>query len=218
MRGATIVGVVGDVRQDSPADDPTPALYMPVAQHPQRVGMGGAAQIVLHTALAPAALIPAVRQRVLATDASIATKFTTMDDALAAATEPQQLRGDLLTAFAALALLLAAVGMYSVTSYTVAQQVREIGIRMALGADRAAVAREVMMTAAKSGLLGIGLGVLVSLEASRVLSRFLVGVAPLDPVSYGVAACVLVAAAALAALVPARRAAAIEPMQALRSE
>jgi putative ABC transport system permease protein len=96
--------------------------------------------------------------------------------------------------------------------------VREIGIRMALGADRAAVAREVMVAAAKSGLLGIGLGVLVSLEASRVLSRFLVGVAPLDPVSYGIAACVLVAAAALAALVPARRAAAIEPMLALRSE
>lgn len=218
MRGTTIVGVVGDVRQDSPADDPTPVLYMPVAQHPQRVGMGGAAQIVLHTALAPATLIPTVRQRVLATDASIATKFTTMDDALATATQPQQLRGELLTAFAALALLLAAVGMYSVTSYTVAQQVREIGIRMALGADRAAVARDVMMTAAKSGLLGIGLGVLASLEASRVLSRFLVGVAALDPESYGVAACVLVAAAALAALVPARRAAAIEPMQALRSE
>jgi predicted permease len=218
MRGATIVGVVGDVRQDSPADDPTPALYMPVAQHPQRVGMGGAAQIVLHTAVAPATLIPAVRQRVLATDATIATKFTTMDDALAMATQPQQLRGELLTAFAALALLLAAVGMYSVTSYTVAQQVREIGIRMALGADRAAVAREVMMTAAKSGFVGIGLGVLVSLEASRVISRFLVGVAPLDPISYGIAACVLVAAAALAALLPARRAASTEPMVALRTE
>jgi ABC-type antimicrobial peptide transport system permease subunit len=75
-----------------------------------------------------------------------------------------------------------------------------------------------MTTAAKSGLLGIALGVVVSLEASRVLSRFLVGVAALDPVSYGVAACVLVAAAALAALVPARRAASIEPMVALRTE
>ncbi len=215
MRGATIIGVVGDVRQDSPADDPTPALYMSLAQHPY---LANEVEIVLRTASAPAMLIPAVRQRLLATDASIATKFTTMDDALAAATEPQQLRGELLTAFAALALLLAAVGMYSVTSYTVAQQVREIGIRMALGAGRAVVAREVMMAAAKSGLLGIGLGVLVSLEASRVLSRFLVGVAALDPVSYGIAACVLVAAAALAALVPARRAAAVEPMQALRSE
>jgi predicted permease len=216
MRGATIIGVVGDVRQDSPADDPTPAIYFPLAQHPQRLIDG--AQIVLHTAVAPAALIPAVSQRVLATDATIATKFTTMDDALAAATEPQQLRGELLTAFAALALLLAAVGMYSVTSYTVAQQEREIGIRMALGADRAVVAREVMMSAAKSGLLGIGLGGLVSLEASRVLSRFLVGVPPLDPVSYGVAACVLVAVAALAALIPARRAASTEPMVALRTE
>jgi putative ABC transport system permease protein len=216
MRGATIVGVVGDVRQDSPADDPTPAIYFPLAQHPQRLIDG--AQIVLHTATAPAALIPAVRQLVLATDASIATKFTTMDDAIAAATEPQQLRGELLTAFAALALLLAAVGMYSVTSYTVAQQVREIGIRMALGADRTVVAREVMVTAGKSGLLGIGLGVLVSLETSRVLSRFLVGVTALDPVSYGIAACVLVAAAMLAALVPARRAASTEPMVALRTE
>jgi ABC-type antimicrobial peptide transport system permease subunit len=165
MRGATIVGVVGDVRQDSPADDPTPAIYFPLAQHPQRLING--AQIVLHTAVAPAALIPVVRQRVLAIDASIATKFTTMDDALAMATEPQQLRGELLTAFAALALLLAAVGMYSVTSYTVAQQVREIGIRMALGADRATVAREVMASAAKSGLLGIGLGVLAALIPAR---------------------------------------------------
>jgi putative ABC transport system permease protein len=216
MRGATIVGVVGDVRQDSPADDPTPAIYFPLAQHPQRLIDG--AQIVLHTAVAPAILIPAARQRVLATDAAIATKFTTMDDALAAAIQPQQLRSELLTAFAALALLLAAVGMYSVTSYTVAQQVREIGIRMALGADRTAVAREVMASAAKSGLLGIALGVLVSLEASHVLSRFLVGVTALDPVSYGVAACVLVTAAALAALVPARRAASVEPMVALRTE
>jgi putative ABC transport system permease protein len=216
MRGATIVGVVGDVRQDSPADDPTPALYFPLAQHPQRTA--GSAQIVLHTTVAPAALIPAVRQRVLASDAAIATKFTTMDDALAAAIQPQQLRGELLTAFAALALLLAAVGMYSVTSYTVAQQVREIGIRMALGADRTAVAREVMASAAKSGLLGLALGVLVSLEASRVLSRFLVGVPALDSVSYGIAACVLVTAAALAALVPARRAASVEPMVALRTE
>jgi predicted permease len=215
MRGATIVGVVGDVRQDSPADDPTPALYMPLAQHPY---LANEVQIVLRTAAAPATLIPAVRQRTLAADASIATRFTTMDDALAAAIQPQQLRSQLLTAFAALALLLAAVGMYSVTSYTVAQQVREIGIRMALGADRATVAREVMASAAKSGLLGIGLGVLVSLEASRVLSRFLVGVPALDPVSYGAAACVLVTAAALAALIPARRAASTEPMVALRTE
>jgi ABC-type antimicrobial peptide transport system permease subunit len=74
------------------------------------------------------------------------------------------------------------------------------------------------MTAAKSGFVGIGLGVLVSLEASRVISRFLVGVAPLDPISYGIAACVLVAAAALAALLPARRAASTEPMVALRTE
>jgi putative ABC transport system permease protein len=216
MHGATIVGIVGDVRQDSPADDPSPAIYFPLAQHPNRLITG--AQIVLHTVTAPATLIPAVRQRVLAADATIATKFTTMDDALAAATEPQQLRGDLLTAFATLALLLAAVGMYSVTSYTVAQQTREIGIRMALGADRAAVARAVMMTAAKSGLLGIALGVLVSLEASRLLSRFLVGVPALDPVSYSVASCVLVAAAALAALLPARRAASTEPVVALRTE
>ncbi|HEX4581502.1 MAG TPA: ABC transporter permease, partial [Acidobacteriaceae bacterium] len=215
MRGATIVGVVGDVRQDSPADEPVPTIYMPLAQHPY---LANEVQIVLRTATAPATLIPAVRQRVLAADATIAIKFTTMDDALAAATEPQQLRGELLTAFAALALLLAAVGMYSVTSYTVAQQVREIGIRMALGADRAVVAREVMTSAAKGSLLGIGLGVLVSLEASRVLSRFLVGVPALDPASYGVAACVLVAAAALAALIPARRAASTEPVVALRTE
>ncbi len=215
MRGATIVGVVGDVRQDSPADDPSPALYMPLAQHPF---MANEVQIVLRTATSPAALIPAVRERVLATDATIAVKFTTMDDALAAATEPQQLRSELLTAFATLALLLAAVGMYSVTSYTVAQQTREIGIRMALGANRGDVARQVMVAVAKSGCAGIVLGGLLSLAAARLLHSFLIGVTAMDPVSYGVAAGVLVAAVALAALIPARRAASVDPMHALRSE
>jgi ABC-type antimicrobial peptide transport system permease subunit len=188
---------------------------MPLAQHPS---VANEVQIVLHTEVAPASLIPAVRQRVLATDTAIATKFTTMDDALATSTQSQQLRGELLTAFAALALLLAALGVYSVSSYTVAQQVREIGIRMALGADRDTVARQFMTAAARSGVAGVVLGAILSFAGARLLQRFLVGVAVTDPLSYALAAAVLLAAVALAALLPARRAASVEPVVALRTE
>ena len=215
MRGATIVGVVGDVRQDSPADDPTPALYLPLAQHPYRANE---VQIVLHTAAAPAALISAVRQQVLAADPAIATRFTTMDDALAAAVQPQQLRGTLLAAFAVFALLLAPVGIYGVTSYAVAQQVREIGIRMALGADRAAISRQVVQTALRNSVLGVAAGCVLCVLTARAVKGFLVGVSVLDPFSYILAAAVLVAASLLAALVPAKRAASVEPVVALRAE
>lgn len=215
MQPMTIIGVVGDVRQDSAADPPHSTLYMPLAQHPFKANE---VQIVLHTASTPASLIPAVRQRVLAADASIATKFTTMDAAVAASTEPERLRGELVTAFATLALMLAAVGVYSVTSYTVAQQVREIGIRMALGADRETVARQFMTAAARSGAAGVALGAAMSFAGARLLQRFLVGVVATDPLSYALAAAVLLAAVALAALLPARRAASVEPVVALRTE
>lgn len=215
MQPMTIIGVVGDVRQDSAADAPHPTLYMPLVQHPF---MANEVQIVLHTASTPASLIPAVRQRVLAADASIAMKFTTMDDAVAASTEPERMRGELVSIFAALALLLAAVGVYSVTSYTVAQRVREIGIRMALGADRDTVARQFMTAAARSGVTGVVLGAILSFAGARLLQRFLVGVASTDPLSYSLAAAVLLAAVALAALLPARRAASVEPVVALRTE
>jgi putative ABC transport system permease protein len=215
MNPMTIVGVVGDVRQDSPAEEPIPGLYMPLAQHPF---LANEVQIVLHTGVSPATLIPAVRQRVQATDTSIATRFTTMDDALANSTQPQQLRGELLTAFAALALLLAAVGVYGVSSYTVAQQVREIGIRMALGADRDTVARQFMTAAARSGVAGVAFGAILSFAGARLLQRFLVGVAVTDPLSYSIAAAVLLAAVAFAALLPARRAASVDPVVALRTE
>jgi ABC-type antimicrobial peptide transport system permease subunit len=215
MHPMSIVGVVGDVRQDSPAEEPIPGLYMPLAQHPF---LANEVQIVLHTGVSPATLIPAVRQRVQATDTSIATRFTTMDDALANSTQPQQLRGELLTAFAALALLLAAVGVYGVSSYTVAQQVREIGIRMALGADRDTVARQFMTAAARSGVAGVAFGAILSFAGARLLQRFLVGVAVTDPLSYSIAAAVLLAAVAFAALLPARRAASVDPVVALRTE
>ena len=215
MRGATIVGVVGDIRQDSPADELTPALYLPLAQHPDRANE---VQIVLHTQGAAAALVPAVRARVLAVDPAIATKFTTMDDALAEATEPHRLRAGLLTALATLALLLAVVGIYGVTSYTVALQVREIGIRMALGADRAKVSRQVMRTALRSSAVGMAAGCALCILATHALQGFLVGVPATDPVSYILAGAILMAASSLAALLPAKSAASVEPVVALRTE
>ena len=141
-----------------------------------------------------------------------------MDDALAQSIEPQQLRGRLLTAFAALALLLAAVGIYGVTSYTVTQQVREIGIRMALGADRGSITRQVMRAALASSGAGVVLGSLFAVLTARAIGSFLAGVSGADPLSYLLAAAVLAAAASVAALLPAKRAASVEPVVALRTE
>lgn len=214
-RPMTVIGVVGDVRQDTPASPRGPALYMPLAQHPSRANE---VQIVLDTAGPPASLIPAVAAHIRNTDATIAARFTTMEDALTLSTAPERLRGELIATFATLALLLSIVGVYSVTSYAVAQRVHEIGIRMALGANRGIVAREVLGGSLRSGLEGLAIGVLASVLMARLLSRFLVGVESLDIISYAVAGGVLLAAVALAALVPARRAASIEPVVALQTE
>ena len=124
----------------------------------------------------------------------------------------------LLTGFAALALLLAAIGIYGVMSYVVGQRTQEIGIRMALGAQRAHVLRLILSRGVKMALLGAGIGLLAALALSRLIRELLYGISPADPLTFAAVALLLLFIALLACYLPARRAASVDPTLALRCE
>src|SRR5207244_52563 len=132
VRWATIVGVVGDVRQGSPASTPEPQLFMPLRQHPYAANE---IQIVLRTGRAPESLIPEVRETVRSVSPEIATKFTTMEASVSDSIAAPRFQMTLVSIFASIALILAVAGMYAVMSYTTAQRLPEFAVRLALGAE-----------------------------------------------------------------------------------
>jgi putative ABC transport system permease protein len=138
-------------------------------------------------------------------------------EAVSAIEAPRHFNTDLITAFALGALLLAITGIYGVMAFSVAQRTQEIAIRMTLGAQRAAIAKLVLASAAKLALFGCGLGVLGSLAVSRLLSSFLFGVSPTDPLVYTVCVSIMMTTALLASTLPAARGASADPMDALHS-
>jgi predicted permease len=209
----TIVGVVRDVRQDSPAESPGPALYMPLAQHPY---MATQIDIAIRARVAPASLIDAVQARIRRIDPGIATRFTTMDAMVGDSVQMQRFRSVLVGSFAAVGLLLAILGVYGTVSYSVAQRTFEIGVRMAFGAERASILKMVLRQVLALASVGIAAGLALSLIAGRFIASMLSGVTPADPLSLGAAIAVLLFAAFGAALIPARAASSVEPMQALR--
>ena len=209
----TIVGVVRDVRQDSPADLPGAALYMPLAQHPY---MATQINIAIRTEVAPASLIDTVQARIRRVDPGIATRFMTMDAMVGDSVEMQRFRGVLVASFAGLGLLLAVLGVYGTVSYSVAQRTFEIGVRMTFGAERESILRMVLQQVLVLAAVGIAAGFAASLVAGRLIASMLSGVTPTDPVSLGAAIAVMLLAAICAALVPARAASRVEPMRALR--
>ncbi len=211
----TIVGVVGDVRQNSPAALPGPTLYMPLAQHPTHANE---VAIVVRTHVPPASLIDQVRARVQSIDPTIAMKFTTLDQSVGESIATQRFRTALLFGFALLALTLAALGVYSVMAHAVAQRRVEMGIRIALGADRSLVVRIILRGAMTLAFVGIAAGLILSLLATRGMQSLLAGVAIFDLASYAVAVGVLLAVTAAAAYFPAHRASSVDPIEALRSE
>ncbi len=211
----TVVGVVGDVRQDSPADKPGPTLYMPMAQHRY---YSNQIHIVLRTELKPLALVGAVREKLLATNPMIATKFTTMDAMVDDSITVERFRAVLLSTFAGAGLLLAMLGVYGTIEYSIAQRRFEIGIRMAFGADKMVILRSILGRAAMLAWMGIAAGFGLSLLLTGLMRTMLVGVRPIDPVSLGYAALLLVATAITAAAAPGWKAAHVDPMAALRAE
>ena len=214
---ATIVGIVFDIKHSSLREIPGPEMFEPFTQNvwPSLALM----QIVIRTKADPAAVIGAARETIHRLDPGLPlAKIST----LASLTETSMARDRfsllLVGFFGVLALALAALGIYGVLSYSVGQRTREIGIRIALGAQRGNVFGIVMGQGARLAGLGIAIGVIGALGAGRLLSGFLYGVRPADPLTIASVTIFLAAIALAASYFPARRASTIEPMQALRTE
>lgn len=211
----TIVGVVKDVRQDTLSSTPGPILYVPLAQHPYRATD---LQFILHTAGDPRSVQDAVQRKVQSIDPAIAVRFTTMGAQVADTASDSRFRTALLDGFALIALLLAILGVYGVTSYTTAQRIPEIGIRMTLGASRKKIVSMFLRHALSLAAVGVAFGLVIGVGLSSWIATMLYGVTAFDPMTYGLALLGVFAAVLLAAWIPALRAASVDPMQALRTE
>jgi predicted permease len=216
----TVVGVVGDVRWRGPAGGVDPEFYQPLAQLDD-VAWNWTQRslfIAARTDGDEASLAPGVRRAIAAVDPGVPLfAERTMEQRMAATLEPVRFTATLLGVLGAAGLLLAGVGIYGVISYFTAQRTSEIGIRLALGASRANVVRLVVRQAATPVAIGVVVGALGAALAARVVAAQLVNVRPNDPLTFAAVAAVLVVVALLAAFIPARRSAGLDPTRALHS-
>ncbi len=211
---AEIIGIVGDVRYGEMDEPPIPDVYISYLQSPRSSLM-----IFVRATTSPAALIPAVRRQVHELNKDLPVyDIQLLPNRMAASTARARFSATLLAVFALLALALAAIGIYGVMSYVVAQRTHEIGVRMALGAEPGNVRWLMLARGATLALAGVVIGILGSLASTRVLASLLYQVKPGDPSTYAVISAVLGVAALVAIYVPARRATRVDPMVALRAE
>ena len=216
-----IVGIVRDVRQRSLNSGDFPAaliggqVYLPYLQ----LSVGSRVSLVIRTASEPLALASAVRGEIAAMDKDLPTsRIRTMETIRGNSIAQPRFRALLVGLFAALALVLALIGIYGVVAYTVTRRTREIGIRIALGAQTADVLRLLVGTGMKSVLAGIAIGAIGAFALGRFLSSLLYEIKASDPLTFVVVAIILAGAALLACFIPARRATKVEPLEALRYE
>jgi predicted permease len=213
--GATdriVVGVVRDARYDGPRSDPAPEIFIPHAQNPYLV-----MNVVVRTTVDPASLAQSARAQALTVDAdqpvhSVTTMERLLDDVL----QQDRFAMLLVALFATAGLLTAATGVYALLAYTVAQRKREIAVRMAIGASSYSVARLVVMESLLLAVVGCAIGLLGVGAVGRLAESILFGVAPQDPITLAVTAVVLLVAVLAASWLPARRAARINPVSAMR--
>lgn len=222
----TVVGVVGDVKQGA-LDQPTvEQMYEPVSQAAAALGpwaamlgVVGNMDVVVRTSEEPGLLAPILEKIVHQLDPLLVlSQVDTMDEIVAATESSRRFNTAILTAFAAIALVLSLLGIYGVLAYSVAQRTREIAIRMALGASPKVVLLRTLRFALTVTATGVVGGLIASFGLMHFLGSLLYGVKPLDGTTIAGAVLVLLCCSALAALIPAQRAAAIDPMRALRAE
>ena len=210
----SIVGLCAAIRRVGLDGKPLPQVLLPFAQSPSPE-----ITVLLRTALNPAPIVSGLRSQVLAIDKGLPlSNVATMDDLLARDTADQRFETTAVSLFATLALMLAAVGIYGVISYLVSQRTHEIGIRMALGAQRKDVLRMVVCDGMFMAGTGTTVGIVGALALTRLLRSLLFQIAPTDPATYSVVIVILVAVALAACYIPARRAMRVDPMVTLRYE
>ena len=215
LRAFTIVGVVGDIREQGIDADPVPTLY---GYHRQRSQMSARMTYVITGDASPAPVMQAARAAVRDLDPRIPPNLRTLDEVFATSLGERRFSFILLGVFGAVALVLAVMGIYGVVSYLVAQRTREIGIRMALGARPGDVAGMVVRGGLGLSVAGVAVGVVAAGLLTRLMTAMLYDVEPLDAVTFISVPVLLAVAAAVASYVPARRAAGVEPVEAMRTE
>ncbi len=215
----SVVGVAGNVLSQGPDEGFNPEIYVPYQQYPWL--LGGPKHLVVRTSagVKPESVAHAVAQEIHRLDKDVPiTDIATMELIAREPMAQQRMVMALLLSFAVLALVLSALGIYSVLSYSVAQRTREIGLRVALGAERGNVLRLVVGNGVRLALLGISVGAAAALALTRLMADLLFGVRPADPATFGVVTTMLAATSLLACYVPARRAMKVDPIVALRYE
>jgi putative ABC transport system permease protein len=212
--GGEVVGIMGDVK-DAGLDEPDPPqIYLPYLQWPVQ-----SMSVVVKTAVPAGSIMGAVRREVHAVDPNIpVSNVRTLEQIVSQSISQPRFYMTLLAVFAGVALVLAAIGIFGVLSYAVAQRTREIGIRMALGAQAGSVLGLVVRQAMVLAVSGVAAGMIATWWLSGLLATLLFEVTPRDPVTYAAVAATLAAVALIAAYVPARRATRVDPIVALRAE
>ncbi len=209
----TIVGVVGDVHHNGLAERTYPNVYISYAQEPWAYQT-----LAVRVSGDPLQQIGAVRDRVRAMDGALPISVTPMLEVYSDSVGQQRFYVALISVFGGLALLLAVVGIFGVVSYSVTQRIREIGVRMALGAQRADILKLIVGRGMAPTIIGVGVGVAVAAFLTRFIEKLIFNVNPVDPATFIGVCLLLTGVAALACYVPARRATKVDPMVALRYE
>ena len=216
----TVVGVVADIKHSSLREPASAEMFVPYTQNDVRVWPSmQSMQFVLRTKAEPASLSRQIREAVHAIDPEIPiAEMATLSEIVDSSVTADRFSMLLLSAFGLLALLLASIGIYGVVSWSVLQQTSEIGIRIALGAQRQQILLMVLGQGARLACAGIGIGLVAAFAATRLIARFLYGVQATDPATFAAVSLLLIAVALLASYLPARRAMRIDPMKAIRLE